>query len=158
MSSSGGEARSGGGALDRALASVEREAEQPVLPGELAPWARALLDRLGALADAWKDAGPEERTQGRRAVQEDPPLAARFGHLREERRRLRSDMLELERRARRLEEEDAATAPAGSDEAREAVEQLRRDVLTWVVAARAHAAEHRTWVLEATWRDRGTVD
>lgn len=143
--------------LWEALAKAEREAAQPVVPGELQSWARAVRGELGDVAAAWDESSGARRSTAREILREDPALAARVEPLKAVEAKLVQRLEELRRDAKALCKDDLEDA-TGSEEALDAIRALRRALLEWIVDVRVHGAELGTWRDEATHRERGTVD
>jgi hypothetical protein len=141
--------------LWNSLASAERETAQPVVPGEVVPWARAVRGRLEEAAFVWAASGDERQAVERRIVGDDPAQAARVRDAKESEARLRARLEALFDRLGRLRE--AERKSSGSEEPLAAARELRRDILAWIVDVRALGAKLGTWRVEASHRDRGEV-
>jgi hypothetical protein len=137
------------------LATAERETAQPVVPGELVPWARAVHGRLDEVADAWRQSNDDRKALERRTVDEDPELAARIRASRKTEAELQQRLDAVRGRLDGLREVERKAS--GSEEPLDEVRGLRRDILAWIVDVRVFGAELGTWRVEASHRDRGEV-
>jgi hypothetical protein len=139
-----------------ALRRLEVEAGQPVVPGELVPWCRAVDGAIASLGEELRAHRETRESTARRIVRRDVALAPRVERAREQADALTRELEALSRRCRRLLEEESEHATS-SRESLNSVEALRRDLIAWVVATRAVEAELRTWLVESVYRDRGVA-
>jgi len=143
--------------LDELLRGVEDECLQPVVPGELERWVDVVEPSLGRVGEAWSIAEKARAETEQEIEEQDPGLATRAEDMRQERADLGARLDELRRTARELLARNRED-PTGSEEPHGRAREFRRDALNWIVEARAHGAEIRTWKAEALRRDRGEVD
>jgi len=143
--------------LASALAELEQEGTQPVVPGELASWCRDVGAKLAAMRDAWREASRRWREETERILEKDTALAARVDELRRKEAALGDELDDASSRAKGLLAGDLED-PTASEESLGGAERLRKDLLAWIVGARALDAEVETWFLEADYRDRGVGD
>jgi len=144
-------------ALTQALADLEAAACDAIVPGELRPWCEAILPRMEDVSKLWKRQARHERGTRAQIVADDPALTPRVEALAEDADALGRTLDELLSRTRSMRRRDVVEA-AGSAEPTESLEQVRRDVLEWIVSLRAHHGEVGTWLREAANRDRGVRD
>lgn len=142
-----------------ALEKFERALETPVVPGELTAWtddAKGLCDKIGELLQKYVVQKHAELFS--RILKEDIELGHRIENLREiDSRLLQVDFPSLNQKLGNL----AARVPAVQpNESRLStfVEEVVKEGLAFVIAARTQETAIETWLMEAFTRDRGTGD
>jgi len=144
--------------LTTVLAELETCLEQPIVPGELSPWANAVssayVDAEGPLQEAFETTHPALFDQIRR---EDEDLYRQVEQMKEEDAKLRTEYATLSRDARRLrvrsDQEDSDESVLSSE-----VEQSIEKGLAFVIRIRKQQSAINTWLLEAFQRDTGVAD
>ncbi|MGD8377296.1 MAG: hypothetical protein PVF68_14275 [Acidobacteriota bacterium] len=129
---------------------------EPIVPGEVGPWARRVKEALAALHDALHGAARARVAVLQQVLRADPELAHRVEDLErrqqrllEEHERLTGGVEELIRKARDATGSNEPGGPAGA---------MRDRLLDWLGRRKDLGREAQLWLIEAYYRDRGAVD
>jgi len=140
--------------LLRKLGELEKEARDPLVPGDLDPWCRRILEKLDAVDRLWQPFRRNQEEVNEQIVTSDPELARRAELLQRKRRDLRERHPDLRRIGREL------LAASESETSREPTKEgrvWRNQLLEWAGECRKLEEEQRTWLVESLYRDRGEV-
>lgn len=143
--------------LDVAIEALEREVDAPILPGELVSWCADVEPPLATVGEAFQAVLQNQKALITEILEEDPGLAARAEALDEERKEIAARLRELQSRVTGLQVDSEAGEETSEEPVHEG-EDLRRDIMEWIVDARASDREIEGWFQEAIYRDRGVVD
>lgn len=142
--------------VDARARELEEVVREPIVPGEVGPWARRVKDALAAIHDALHGAARARVAVLQQVLRADPELAHRVEDLErrqqrllEEHARLIAGAEELIRKARHAK---GSNEPAGPARA------LRDRMLGWLGQRKDLGREAQLWLIEAYYRDRGAVD
>jgi hypothetical protein len=144
--------------LHEALTNLETALLTPVVSGELAPWVRDVREAAARAGDELKNyLGSTQRRQYREMAKADPELLSRIEQLADDDRTLLGKLAQFEKNAAKLEElvnADRRHESRSEDHRAE----LEQQGLALILSARKHQIATETWLSEAFYRDRGTVD
>lgn len=145
-------------AFFQALERLESRLETPVVPGELSGWANAARAAADEAARAFDEtvSGVHDRMY-KDIVEQDPGAQNRVDGLREEDRRLLSDLSSLLSKISTLAKSAHYIEPDES-QLEEQMDAAIQYGLKFVIDSRKQERALETWYLEAFGRDRGTAD
>jgi hypothetical protein len=144
--------------LGVSLGQLETQLETPVVPGELASWARRTLAALEDTCQVWqREVESAHRDLFQQIQEEDPVLEPQILHLRQKDEQNRLELKSVQDLAAQLADSAARNEPH-ERLLKGWVDQLTDRGLRLVISLRKQEVELTTWYAEALNRDRGVAD